>query len=187
MDFINEIANLKTSEIGILLTETKALIETNTALISFNKEHPNLGYGIIKDISEVQNINCYVNYRIKKSGTKIGDFTIGNDSYSDEYFISSYSYSQIFGYLPSDDWTAVLQLSEASSLSESGIYETSVVEIGTTRLIDSKGFEKDYPRYREVTQEDLDKYYQVNELVSQQNELNHLINMSINRITERLS
>jgi chemotaxis protein histidine kinase CheA len=187
MDFINDIPNLKNSDAGTVLAETKALIEADTALVSFNKENPNLYYGTIKDISEVENMNGYVNNRIKNSDIKIGDLTIETGSYSENYFISSYSYSELFGYSPSEDWEAVLQLSKNSELSQAGVYKTDVVSIGTTTLIDNRGFKKEYPLYREVSQEDYDKYYRINELMDRQSQLNNSINGSIKRIAEHLS
>jgi len=185
--FINEIANLKNSDVGIILAETKRLMDANAALADFNKKNPNLKYGIIKDISEVNHIDGYVSYRIKDADTKIGDFTIGSGGFSDSYFISSYSYSQLFGYSPTEDWEAVLLVSEKSNLSQEGVYKTDVVSIGTTTLIDSKGFKKEYPKFREVTGEDYDTYNHVNERLDKQNQLNHSINQSIKEITERLS
>lgn len=185
--FTNEIPNLKNSEIGKVLSKIKGLIETNNALVNFEKEHPRLNYGIVKDISEIQEIDCYVGYRLKSAGTKIGDFTIRDDSYSDMYFISSYTYSQVFGYTPSEDWGAVIQLSANSTLSQAGVYKTKVVSTGTTTLTDRSGFNKEYPKYQEVSQEDIDTYNQVKELIDKQSQLNISIDEFIKIIDEYLS
>jgi chemotaxis protein histidine kinase CheA len=185
--FIESIPNLKDSDVGQLLTEIEKLIENNNALKAFKKEHPRLEKGIIKDITQVQDIDCYVNYRIKNPDTNIAGFTIEDGRYSDQYFISSYSYSELFGYTSSEDWEAVLVLSSNSNLSQAGIYETRVISSGTTKLIDNRGFEKEYPIYREVSQENIDEYYQVQDLIDQQSQLNDSIDKILNHITSRLS
>ncbi|OZQ68295.1 hypothetical protein [Paenibacillus odorifer] len=186
MGFLTELSPLENSDVYLILTDTKKFIEANEAFKKFSKEHPKVGYGIIIDISQVENLDVYVNYKIKNTGTKIGNLTIEDESYSDNYFITSYSYSQTFGYVPSDDWQAVLRLSKDSELSGEGIYKTKAVVSNSITLVDNKGFEKDYAVYREVSQEDIDKYNQVNSLMEQQAQINDEISGSIDRILDRL-
>ncbi|WP_054943351.1 hypothetical protein [Paenibacillus ihuae] len=186
MEFLTNLSPLDNSDLGLILMNTKKFIEANEALKEFNKEHPKVEYGIIKDISQVENLDVYVNYKIKNTGTKIGNLTIKDESYSDNYFITSYSYSQTFGYVPSNDWQAVLRLSGDSELSGEGAYKTKAVVSNEVTLIDNKGFEKDYPIYREVSQEDIDKYNQVNNLMEQQAQINDEMDGSIDRILDHL-
>ncbi|WP_438498111.1 hypothetical protein [Paenibacillus sp. IHBB 3054] len=186
MEFLTSLSPLDNSDLGLILMDTKKFIEANEALKEFNKEHPKVGYGIIKDISQVENLDVYVNYKIKNTGTKIGNLTIEDESYSDNYFITSYSYSQTFGYVPSNDWQAVLRLSGDSELSGEGVYDTKAVVSNAVTLIDNKGFEKEYPVYREVSQEDIEEYDQVNDLMEQEAQINNDINQSIDRIVNLL-
>lgn len=186
INFINGITGLKDSNVGIIVDETQKLIKANKDFVNFQKEHPRLFYGAIKDESEIQTIKGYIGYRIKDADTKIGDLTISNGNYSDSYYISSYSYSELFGYSASEEWGAVLRLSEGSNLSGEGIYETSVVPNGVTKLVDNRGFEKEYPIYREISQTDYDKYYQVKELMKEQDRLKRLISQSTSRILKYL-
>lgn len=186
INFINGITGIKNSNVGIVVDETQKLIESNKNFVNFQKEHPRLFYGAIKDESEIQTIKGYVGYRIKDADTKIGDLTISTGNYSDSYYISSYSYSELFGYSASEEWGAVLRLSEGSNLSGEGIYETSVVPNGVTKLVDNRGFEKEYPIYREISQTDYDKYYQVKELMQEQDRLKRLISQSTSRILKYL-
>jgi hypothetical protein len=186
ISFINDITGLKNSNVGVVVDETKKMIKAKSDLEKFQKEHPRLFYGAIKDESEIQTIKGYIGYRIKDADTKIGDLTISTGNYSDSYYISSYSYSELFGYSASEEWAAVLQLSEGSNLSGEGIYETSVVPNGVTKLVDNRGFEKEYPRYREVSQADFDKYYQIKDLMEEQERLTGLISQSTSRIFKHL-
>ncbi|QHW30828.1 hypothetical protein GZH47_08165 [Paenibacillus rhizovicinus] len=181
MAFIDAMPGMKQSDVGIILADMKNIMDKDTALASFNKEHPRLNYGIIKDLSQVQDLDVYVNSKIQNG---IGNVTI---SYSDNYFISSYSYDQFFGYSPSDDWEAVLQLSSGTRLSQAGVYKTQAVPSDTITLTDNKGFEKDYTVYREVFQADFDKYNQVSDLMAQQAQLSQSVDNSIGRITKRLA
>lgn len=187
MKFINDIPILKNSNIGNILTDLKGMMEANTNLADFKKSNPKLSSGNTVDISQAQTIKCYVNYRIKNAGWKIGDLSIQNDSYTDKYFISSYSYNQLFGYTPTDEWQATLILSKDSKITESGVYSINMVQIGKTSLIDSQGFEKEYPLYREVSQEDVDKYNEIEALLDQQYQLESKIDEYANRISQRLS
>lgn len=186
ISFIHGITGLKNSNVGVVVDETKKVIKAKSDLEKFQKEHPRLFYGAIKDETEIQTIKGYIGYRIKDADTKIGDLTISTGNYSDSYYISSYSYSELFGYSASEEWAAVLQLSEGSNLSGEGIYETSVVPNGVTKLVDNRGFEKEYPRYREVSQADFDKYYQIKDLMEEQERLTRLISQSTSRIIKHL-
>jgi Membrane protein involved in colicin uptake len=186
MEFLTELSPLKNSDVYLILMNTKKFIEANEALKEFNKEYPKVGYGVVKDISQVENLDVYVNYKIKNTGTKIGNLTIEDESYSDNYFITSYSYSQAFGYVPSNDWQAVLRLSRDSELTGEGVYKTEGIASSTITLVDSKGFEKEYTVYREVSQEDIDEYNQVYDLMEQQGQINDEIDSSIDRIMDLL-
>lgn len=186
MEFLTKLSPLDNSDLGMILMDTKKFIEANEALKELKKGNPKVGYGIIKDISQVENLDVYVNYKIKNTGTKIGSLTIEDESYSDNYFITSYSYSQTFGYVPSNDWQAVLRLSGDSELSGEGVYITKAVVSNAVTLIDNKGFEKEYPVYREVSQEDIEEYNQVNDLMEQEAQINNNISQSIDRIVNLL-
>ncbi|MFF2909183.1 hypothetical protein [Paenibacillus sp. NPDC057934] len=186
MEFLTNLSPLDNSDLGLILMDTKKFIEANEALKEFNKEHPKVGYGIIKDISQVENLDVYVNYKIKNTGTKIGNLTIEDESYSDNYFVTSYEYSQTFGYVPSTDWQAVLRLSRNSELSGEGVYKTKAVVSNAVTLVDNKGFEKEYSVYREVSQEDIEKYDHVNDLMEQETQINDDMNESIDRIVNLL-
>jgi len=186
LKFLDNIPEMKSKNIWTIYSCLNDIVSNYTALEKLKEQYPNASStGLIKSPYDILEIDCYVNYKIKSSGVKIGNITINNESYTDMYFISGYSYNEIAGYLPSYDWSAVLRPRD-TVIDSQGVYSFRVVQSGTETLIDSNGFEKEYPLYIEVTQKDIDIYNKNKDFIDKSRSFNEMIDNSIKQLSKYL-
>lgn len=95
----------------------------------------------------VENLDIYVNSRVRNSDNiKVANINV-NDEYLDEYLVSSYI--QIYdNIVPTDDWQAVVRFN--SSEIDSGVMNINAVKVDERVFQNAKGFEKKLPVYCEV-------------------------------------
>lgn len=185
LQFLNSIP-LQGKNIWSIYTNIKTFNDNYNKLEELTIQNPDVeNTGLIKDINDVQEISCYVNYRIKNSKEQIGNITIKNESFSDMYFISSYTYYGYLNYTPNNDWQAII-IPRGTTVEEKGAYVFYAIQNGTKTLIDSNGFEKDYPLYYEITEKDIDTYNNNISIIEEKDNLKTAVDKSLSKLNECL-
>ena len=102
----------------------------------------------VADFDKAETLEVYVNSKIKNAANiNIAGIDV-TDRYSSEYHVSSYQRIANMT-LPTEDWEAAVVFKKGREVKQ-GVTYLKAVKVGSKRVVDAFGFEKNIPIYNEI-------------------------------------
>lgn len=139
-----------------LVACTKAIDRLEEEIGDFNVAIPPI------DINKIEVLDVYVHYKIKDSSTLVNVLQdvadrINSSKSEDYYYFTGYD-NWLGTIIANDNFEGVIMPKE-TKFTKSGNYTMQAIQQGTMTLISSDGFEREVPKYREVSSDEITRYY----------------------------
>ncbi|MEG1001681.1 MAG: hypothetical protein RSG75_11700, partial [Cellulosilyticaceae bacterium] len=151
----------------------KGILEKKQAITKLDEEIGDFNVNIKPiDIENVYTLNVYVHYKIKDKNDFINDVKEAAGTSENLYYFTGYE--NVWGVdVPDQSLEGAIKPVE-TEFTQQGVYILDAVETGTMNTVNEQGFENKITTYKEVTQEDIERYYLYDEMKLKADEIETL-------------